>query len=336
MVAETEITEAVVSEAPSANGAVEVRDTNYYDLPVHISELPPDEALEGERPVGNLTDQVIERQGLMERILFAQTGGDGTPDFSDAANLIAGRRRIQAVRAAIARLEDEAAILDTNGDNGAAEKRALAAKLSEVPVRVMVTQPAAVYVSRVVSHATRRDNYVVELEAMEQLVALGYDDARIAKECSTNVAHVRFILGIGRLIPEMREALHAGAISGWVGYAVSSESEQAQRHLLDVLREKGKLVTSEVERFKRAKRTTAVASLGDSILVGDDLPIGEGGDGDNPRPFVPLATLLAQQLEEAQATIQAHEQRINELEMLLANERARRLKKPLPHPEVKG
>lgn len=329
-----------VVAAPASTG------TEWFDLTVGIDELPKDTSLEGERPVGDLVDQIIAREGLIERIVFRQLpDSEAETNFADASSLIAGRRRIQAIRAAIKRLDDEADTLEKKGESGSIDQinalRALAAKLSDVPVRVMVTgDDADALVTKIVSHSTRRDNLAVELGAMEALLALDYKEDRIAKESGTNVAHVRKVLSLSRLIPELRDALEKGQITGWVGYRASSLSEEKQREAYAILQQKGKLVTTDVAALKNRTRKSAVENLGGDVLVGDDLEPDDSGEAPVSASSNEVEALRKENarlkeennrlVEQSNAALEEKDLQVKQLE----NAVARLRKERLPHPEL--
>jgi len=120
----------------------------------------------------------------------------------------------------------------------------------------------------ILTHATRSENPVAELDAIQELQRSGMSEKEIAAAGFAPVSRIRRLARLNHLVPEMAEKADEGEISANLAFEIASLPPGTQRALLD----EEKTITAEtVRQAKYARRQEAIPDLAD--LVGDAQPL---------------------------------------------------------------
>ena len=142
-------------------------------------------------------------------------------------------------------------------------KAAIEAGLDSIPA--VVLEDAGPEVT-ILTHATRSENPVAELEAIRELQRSGMSEKEIAAAGFAPVSRIRRLAKLNRLVPEIAEKVDAGEIAANLTFEIAGLPPEAQRGLLDE-----EAITAEtVRQAKYARRQEAIPDLAD--LVGESLP----------------------------------------------------------------
>ena len=266
------------------------------DQQVLIDRLPPDEEIPSPPPTRDLIDS-IRAWGVLDPLLVRAVGGG--VDYGHHENLLAGRRRLKAVRflreeakadlaratVAVAAGQEAGKVINLGDDP---VYRAAYERMKEwqrVPVRV-VSDPEGTAsdptgpVLALLSNAVRRDNPISDLAMLERL--LGRAEAReqgerqalteISRVTGLSVGSIKQRLRLRKLSASLRALFNAGRLSYTVALEASKIPGPAQDRLLAAL-EPGKALT--LDDVKAARKgdvdTVRQVSLGD-IFPDDDAP----------------------------------------------------------------
>jgi ParB/RepB/Spo0J family partition protein len=167
----------------------------------------------------------IREKGILTPILVRRNGHDaGDARF----NILDGRRRVAA---------------------------AMQAGLEEVPAILLEDGGPEV---TLLAHATRSENPVTELEAIQELQRRGLSEKEIARAGYSSLARIRRVAKLNRLAPELAEKVAAGAIAPGVAFQVASLPQEEQHRLLAT---EEKVTAKTVRQAKYARRQAAVPAL---------------------------------------------------------------------------
>jgi ParB family chromosome partitioning protein len=108
------------------------------------------------------------------------------------------------------------------------------------------------------AHATRSENPVAELEAIQELQRNGLSEKEIARAGYASLARIRRVSKLNRLAPELADRVEAGEIAPGVAFQIANLSQEEQRQLLAV---NEKLTSKTVRQVKYAQRKAAIAAL---------------------------------------------------------------------------
>jgi len=118
----------------------------------------------------------------------------------------------------------------------------------------------------ILTHATRSENPVAELEAIQELQRSGMSEKEIAAAGHATVSRIRRLAKLNHLVPELAEKVGAGNISANLAFEIASLPPGTQRALLDE-----EAITAETGRqAKYARRQAVIPDLAD--LVGESQP----------------------------------------------------------------
>jgi ParB family chromosome partitioning protein len=199
------------------------------DLPISKIHLPP-----GTKVRAGLLKSIREK-GVLTPILVQQNGGNAS---IVRYKILDGRRRVAA---------------------------AIQAGLEEIPAILLEEGGPEV---TLLAHATRSENPVAELEAIQELQRLGLSEKEIARAGYSSLARIRRLAKLNRLAPELAEKVQAGEIAPGVAFQIAGLSQEDQRQLLaedDVQyrseRTRSPVTAKAVRQAKYARRQAAVPAL---------------------------------------------------------------------------
>ena len=118
----------------------------------------------------------------------------------------------------------------------------------------------------ILAHATRSENPVAELDAIQELQRSGMSEKEIAAAGFAPVSRIRRLAKLNRLVPELAEKVDAGEIAANLTFEIAGLPPQIQRGLLD----EEKITAETVRQAKYARRQAAIPDLAD--LVGEAQP----------------------------------------------------------------
>ena len=285
-----------------------------------IDRLPPNDALVGPPPARELVDS-IRRWGVLEPLVFRAAGGG--IDWADPRFLVAGRRRLKAVRLLLEEAREEVARLSGSvppdtllSEETAPGYAAAYERLKEwqrVPVR-LVSDPEGTPddpsgpILTLLSNAVRRENPVTDLIMIERLLAragvleLGERQAltEIGRATGLNVQTIKQRLRLRKLTPSLRLLFDRGGLSYTVALEACKLPAPAQDRLLAALKEG---VALSVDDVKAARKGDVEAqrqmSLGD--VFPDDAP--RAGEAPAQTPLKQRAAAMIAQLRETRLPI---------------------------------
>ncbi|MDO9130971.1 MAG: ParB N-terminal domain-containing protein [Anaerolineales bacterium] len=115
----------------------------------------------------------------------------------------------------------------------------------------------------ILTHATRSENPVAELDAIQELQRSGMSEKEIAAAGFAPVSRIRRLAKLNRLVPELAEKVDAGGIAANLAFEIANLPPQIQRGLLD----EEKITAETVRQAKYARRQAAIPDMAD--LVGE-------------------------------------------------------------------
>jgi len=197
----------------------------FRDVPTAELSFIPQEISAGFR-------ESIERLGILQPIVVIQTrvahragAAPGTANY----NVVAGRRRAVAARAL-----------------GLATVPAMV-----FPAGTSRARAAAIAISE---NNQRRPNVITDLLAIENMIANGYSERRIADDLSLPISTVRARLRLRNIPAQVREALDTGTVAVTVAEAIARLDPDTQGRVTRMLVETGTLTMAQV----RDARSVAV------------------------------------------------------------------------------
>lgn len=143
-----------------------------------------------------------------------------------------GLRRVGAVRKLLAETGDD--------------------RWSEIPVIIEEPDAMTADVTRIVGHATRRDNPIVELEVIEHYHGKGYSENEISRVTKLPVGTIRKRMKLAGLSGMMREEVRSGNVAPSVGEKLAALPPSTQAELEERFEEKGKLTADDVRGATQA------------------------------------------------------------------------------------
>lgn len=259
---------------------------------VVLDRLPPDAELAGPPPSAALVESV-RRWGVLEPLLVRAVGGG--LDYRNPDTLVAGRRRLKAVRQLAAEYRERLRKLsalhpDTVlNDDTVPGYRAVYERFTafqRVPVRAISDPEGTLTDGRdgvlaVLTNAVRNDNPVTDFDALAALLDRYTREGLPVRQCYAEVAKatgmpvgtIKQRLRLLGLSAELQDDFRAGRLGYTVALHASRLGTDSQAVLSDLL-DKGEPAT--LELVKRAKRE-AVRELQAGLF--DGLP---GLDPSNP------------------------------------------------------
>jgi ParB/RepB/Spo0J family partition protein len=119
------------------------------------------------------------------------------------------------------------------------------------------------------AHATRSENPVAELEAIQELQRLGLSEKEIARAGYSSLARIRRLAKLNRLAPELAKKVQAGEIAPGVAFQIAGLPQEDQRQLLAEddeaqyrsERTRSPVTAKAVRQAKYARHQAAVPSL---------------------------------------------------------------------------
>jgi ParB/RepB/Spo0J family partition protein len=114
------------------------------------------------------------------------------------------------------------------------------------------------------AHATRSENPVAELEAIQELQRRGLSEKEIARLGYASLGRIRRLAKLNRLAPELAEKVQAGEIAPGVAFQVAGLPPQEQRRLLAEGSEDqacSPVTAKAVRQAKYARQQAAVTAL---------------------------------------------------------------------------
>ena len=118
----------------------------------------------------------------------------------------------------------------------------------------------------ILTHATRSENPVAELDAIQELQRSGMSEKEIAAAGFAPVSRIRRLAKLNRLVPELAEKVDAGEIAANLAFEIANLPAETQSFLLD----EEAITTETVRQAKYARRQEVIPDLAD--LVGESLP----------------------------------------------------------------
>jgi ParB-like chromosome segregation protein Spo0J len=147
------------------------------------------------------------------------------------------------------------------------------ARLDKVPAMIVVDlENVGEAVVALSAHTLRGDNAPWELRQIEALFRSGASESTIARAVGMPVGTLRRRMKLLGLLPELRAAFEANRFGLGVAEALAKIPEEAQRRLLGLLGEKGKLTLGDVREARQVDRQGGADDLPlDDLELDDDL-----------------------------------------------------------------
>jgi hypothetical protein len=278
---------------------------------VLLERFPADADLVGEPPDRDLVESV-RTWGVLEPVLVRAAGGG--VDYHDPANLVAGRRRIRAVRLLQREYRERVASLsrqtppDGNPKDvpGYEQAYAQVVRFHRIPCRV-VSDPEGTSgdgrtaVLGLASNALRRHNpasdYLQISALLGRFEGAGLSERRalteVARATGMAVATIKQRLRLGALSAPLLDAFLAGRLGYSVALAAARLSPEAQALLTGVAGP----VTLGVVRAARREAVTA-----SQVRLFDDLTPGELRQMGDAYEALPLAVRAQEAVETLRST----------------------------------
>jgi len=161
---------------------------------------------------------------------------------------------------------------------------AMEARLDKVPAMIVTDlENVGEAVVALSAHTLRGDNAPWELRQIEALFKSGASESSIARAVGMPVGTLRRRMKLMGLLPELRDAFEGNRFGLGVAEALAKLPEEAQRRLLALLGEKGKLTAGDVRESRQVDRQAGADDLPlDDLELDDDLA--DFGEDVLPRP----------------------------------------------------
>ncbi len=161
---------------------------------------------------------------------------------------------------------------------------AIEARLDKVPAMIVTDlENVGEAVVALSAHTLRGDNAPWELRQIETLFKSGSSESMIARAVGMPVGTLRRRMKLLGLLPDLRGAFEANRFGLGVAEALAKLPAEAQRKLLALLAEKGKLTAGDVRESRQVDRQGGTDDLDlDDLELDDDLT--DFGDNVLPRP----------------------------------------------------
>lgn len=239
-------------------------DAGYFSK-LWVSNLPADEELISP-PVTPALAASIADNGIMEPIVVVREANESGDELATPVyRVVEGRRRVKAARAA---------------------------GIEYVPARIYDAAVLDKSIYALTTHATRNDNPASDLQAIETLLAAGYDRDQIADAAKLTKSTVNKILGLQRLYEPLRDLFERGEMTSSAAFRAARLHMDVQTELYDKYLETGKVRVKDVEDARKVQVDTAVEDMSfDDILAPED----DGEVGGDPA-HAPAPDLLANAL----------------------------------------
>jgi len=114
----------------------------------------------------------------------------------------------------------------------------------------------------ILAHATRSENPVAELQAIQQLMRSGLSEAQIARVGFASLQRIKRIAKLNRLTPEIAERVNNGEIAPGVAFQIAMLPVESQ----SVLAQEEKVTVGKVRQSRCVRREVALPGL-ESILA---------------------------------------------------------------------
>ena len=109
----------------------------------------------------------------------------------------------------------------------------------------------------ILAHATRSENPVAELAAIQQLVRAGLSEEQIARAGYATLQRIRRIARLNRLAPEIAGKVEAGEIAPGVAFQIAALAPEVQRELA----QEEKITAAGVRESRSVQRQNALPGL---------------------------------------------------------------------------
>jgi len=119
----------------------------------------------------------------------------------------------------------------------------------------------------ILAHATRSENPIAELQAIQELVREGLGEKQIAQAGYAELGRIRRLTRLNRLAPELAEKVEAGQIAAGLAFQIAGLSLEAQRRLAG----EEKITGAKVREAKTVRRQAALPDL-TALAQFQDLP----------------------------------------------------------------
>lgn len=209
---------------------------------VPLDELPTDEEIGPPRPEPALVRSIRDYGVWQPVALYVKTREVLPPKLE----IVGGRRRIQAARAA---------------------------GLREIPAMVGL-DPEGVAALDVGLNATAAKNELAYLDRLGEMRAKGASMEEVSRATGLPKGSLKRLYGVlDGLLPELLAAAHDGAMAVSTAEAASKLPRAAQRRLLEILGGRGKLTARDVAEQRRARVEAAQEAFDVGLL--EELPAAE-------------------------------------------------------------
>jgi len=253
-----------------------------------VQNIPLDQldGIDGGDPVDASFVENVRLHGVLVPIMVRATD-DGR------YNIVYGKRRSQAARA-VGKATIPAVVEKRNDSND--------------------------YVLALAENYSRSNNLIEEhrmvmalLDHFAQQGITGANDRKavqaIAKATGMAVSQIKKARDVGRLVPELMNAVEDGTMSSWSALRVSRLPVEAQRRLVDTLESEGRITVDDVNIATRHKQHEAVGKIVEQAAEGGqdlfDVPAVEGEGTESVAPAAKLnrTEQVAQIVRHAQAAL---------------------------------
>lgn len=109
----------------------------------------------------------------------------------------------------------------------------------------------------ILAHATRSENPVAELQAVQELVKEGMSEEEIARAGYTSIQRIRKLAKLNRLHPSLRQAVENGEIAPGVAFQAARLPLEQQKQLLEA----EKITADAVREAQSARKQEALPEL---------------------------------------------------------------------------
>jgi ParB-like chromosome segregation protein Spo0J len=120
-----------------------------------------------------------------------------------------------------------------------------------------------------VSNYIRSENVIQAAREVWNRMDDGETEKEIAEEEGINIAQIRALRDMRKLLPELIAAVENGQMKSWAARMAARHPEDVQRQLVERLQANGKVTADDVKEVRSVKRKGAVSEVGDLF---EDLP----------------------------------------------------------------